>query len=108
MAKKTTPEDVTQNEIIAGAAAEQARRLEESSPSEKTMVRYRLPVNMADLDEAIFVAVNGESYRIKRGEWVEIPDYIAEVLDRQQEADLAYERRLQHLVDNPMVTEVKA
>ena len=37
----------------------------------------------------VFVAVNGKSYQIKRGETVMVPDFVAEVLDRSVAQDQA-------------------
>ncbi len=55
----------------------------------KTMVTVKLPrINPRDPD--LYVAVNGEAYLIKRGESVQVPDYIKEVIDHSDEmANLA-------------------
>lgn len=37
-------------------------------------------------DDTVFVAVNGENYLIKRGEEVEVPDYIAFALKTSRNA----------------------
>lgn len=37
----------------------------------------------------VFVAVNGKSFQIKRGEKVMVPDYVAEVLERSMNQDAA-------------------
>lgn len=43
-------------------------------------------------DPALFVGVNGETYLIKRGEYVEVPEYVAEVVSHSEtEARLADE-----------------
>lgn len=54
------------------------------------MVKIRLPVTRGD-DAEVYVSINDESWLIKRGVTVEVPDYVAEVLERsqaQQDANL--------------------
>lgn len=48
------------------------------------MVKIRIPRTKAD-QEDVFVSVNMETFIIKRGVEVEVPDYVAEVLQHQEE-----------------------
>ena len=48
------------------------------------MVKIRIPRTKAD-QEDVFVSVNMETFLIKRGVEVEVPDYVAEVLQHQEE-----------------------
>ena len=48
------------------------------------MVKVRIPRTRAD-EEDVFVSVNMETFLIKRGVEVEVPDYVAEVLRHQEE-----------------------
>lgn len=48
------------------------------------MVKIKLPLTRAEKEDA-YVAVNGKSYLIKRGETVEVPDFVAEVLQHKEE-----------------------
>ena len=48
------------------------------------MVKVRIPRTKAD-QEDVFVSVNMETFIIKRGVEVEVPDYVAEVLRHQEE-----------------------
>lgn len=50
----------------------------------KKMVKIRIPRTKAD-QEDVFVSVNMETYLIKRGVEVEVPDYVAEVIRHQEE-----------------------
>ena len=50
----------------------------------RKMVRVRIPRTKAD-EEDVFVSVNLETFLIKRGVEVEVPDYVAEVLMHQEE-----------------------
>ena len=50
----------------------------------KKMVKIRIPRTKAD-EEDVFVSVNMETFLIKRGVEVEVPDYVAEVLTHQEE-----------------------
>ena len=47
-------------------------------------VKIKLPLTRAEKDDK-YVAVNGKSYLIKRGVEVEVPDFVAEVLQHQEE-----------------------
>lgn len=51
--------------------------------TEKT-VKIKLPLTRTEKDD-VYVAVNGKSYQIKRGEAVEVPGYVAEVLQHKEE-----------------------
>ena len=55
--------------------------------AEKNMVRIKLFRDNQNYSGEVFVAVNGESYLIQRGVTVEVPDYIAEVLETSQRED---------------------
>lgn len=50
----------------------------------KKMVTIRIPRTKAD-EEDVFVSVNMETFLIKRGVEVEVPDYVAEVLRHKEE-----------------------
>ncbi len=50
----------------------------------KKMVKIRIPRTKAD-QEDVFVSVNMETFIIKRGVEVEVPDYVAEVIRHQEE-----------------------
>lgn len=48
------------------------------------MVKIKLPLTRSEKDDE-YVAVNGKSYLIKRGVTVEVPDFVAEVLQHKEE-----------------------
>ena len=50
----------------------------------KKMVKIKIPRTKAD-QEDVFVSVNMETFIVKRGVYVEVPDYVAEVLEHQEE-----------------------
>lgn len=50
----------------------------------KKMVKIKIPRTKAD-QEDVFVSVNMETFLIKRGVEVGVPDYVAEVLQHQEE-----------------------
>lgn len=54
---------------------------------EKKMVKIRLFKDNQNYTGDVFVSVNGENYLIKRGVTVDVPDYIAEVLESSQRVD---------------------
>jgi hypothetical protein len=47
-------------------------------------VRIKLPLTRTEKED-VYVCVNGMSYQIKRGETVEVPEYVAEVLQHKEE-----------------------
>ena len=51
-------------------------------------VKIRLFKDNQNYTGDVFVSVNGENYLIKRGITVEVPDYIAEVLENSQKEDV--------------------
>ena len=51
---------------------------------EQKMVKIRIPRTKAD-EEDVFVSVNNYTCVIKRGVEVEVPDFVAEVLQHHQE-----------------------
>ena len=52
--------------------------------AKQKMVKVRIPRTKAD-QEDVFVSVNLNTYAIKRGVEVEVPDFVAEVLRHQEE-----------------------
>ena len=48
------------------------------------MVKIKLPLTRTEKED-VYVAVNGKTFQIKRGEAVEVPEYVKEVLDHQEE-----------------------
>jgi hypothetical protein len=50
----------------------------------KKTVKIKLPLTRTEKDD-VYVAVNGKSYLIKRGETVEVPSCVAEVLQHKEE-----------------------
>lgn len=60
------------------------KKAEASAETGPKMVKIRIPRTKAD-EEDVFVSVNLRTYQIKRGEEVEVPDFVAEVLRHQEE-----------------------
>ena len=56
------------------------------------MVPIKIEKNKNERDD-VFVCVNGKNFQIKRGEVVEVPEYVCEVLENMKKMDeLAIER----------------
>lgn len=47
-------------------------------------VKIKLPLTRSEKED-VYVCVNGESYLIKRGETVEVPEYVKEVIEHREE-----------------------
>lgn len=67
-------ETVTEENIAPAAPVEEGPK----------MVKVRIPRTKKD-EEDVFVSVNLNTYIIKRGVEVEVPDFVAEVLTHQEE-----------------------
>ena len=50
-------------------------------------VRVKVPYDKWDENDK-FVGVNGEVFQLKRGEYVEVPDYVAEALENGEKEDM--------------------
>lgn len=57
---------------------------ETTAKQNRKMVKIRIP-RTAKNQEDVFVSVNMETFLIKRGCDVEVPDYVAQVLRNQEE-----------------------
>lgn len=71
-----------------GAEPEKAEMVVLPEP-EPEMVKIKLFKDGGKYSEPVFVAVNGRRWIVPRGVEVEIPDYVAEVLERSMEQDQA-------------------
>ena len=56
---------------------------EKAAPKKPKMVKIKLPLTRYEKDD-VYVAINGKSYLIKRGEPVEVPEAVVEVLDNKE------------------------
>lgn len=57
------------------------------------MVKVRVPRDKSRKEDSIFVSVNEKTYQVKVGEWVEVPESVAEVIQTSIDAmDEAYEK----------------
>lgn len=54
-------------------------------PEGTQMVKVRVPRVPGHKRPCIYVSVNDYTYAIKFNEWVEVPDFIAKVLEERQE-----------------------
>jgi hypothetical protein len=65
-------------------AAKKNENTEEIEMTAPKMVKVRIPRTRKD-EEDVFVSVNLNTYLIKRGVEVDVPDFVAEVLRHQEE-----------------------
>lgn len=74
-------------EVVKKAAEENLAPNHTANPeeTEPKKVKIKLFKDNDRYKDDVFVSVNGESYQIQRGVEVEVPDYIAEVLDHAAE-----------------------
>ena len=80
-------------DIIAQAKAketlEAAKETAPAAPKPNDLVPIRLFKDNDKYKDDVFVAVNGRSFQIKRGETVMVPDYVAAVLEQSMAQDMA-------------------
>ena len=60
-----------------------------AAPKPNDLVPIRLFKDNGKYKDDVFVAVNGRSFQIKRGETVQVPAYVAEVLEQSMAQDNA-------------------
>ena len=58
-----------------------------SNPLKEEMVRIKLIKDSGKYKDDLFVSRNGKNMIIKRGEWVEVPKGIAEIIDNMERQD---------------------
>ena len=79
--------------IVAQAKAketlEAAKETAPAAPKPNDLVPIRLFKDNDKYKDDVFVAVNGRSFQIKRGETVQVPAYVAEVLEQSMAQDNA-------------------
>ena len=74
--------------------------VKETKTNEVKMVTINLPLSRTEKDD-VYVAVNGDSFLIKRGVDVEVPDYVFEVLKHKEDMlmkAIAFEQKAQSKV----------
>lgn len=59
---------------------------EEVNAPETKKVKIKLPVLRGQKDQSVFVGVNDETYQIIRGQEVEVPEYVAEIIRNSERA----------------------
>lgn len=91
-----TAEDILENakaeanKIIAEAKAEaEVLKNESSNQNPEELVPVRLFKDNYKYKDDVFVAVNGRSFQIRRGQTVMVPAYVAEVLEQSMAQDNA-------------------
>ena len=57
---------------------------EATAPAKEKMVKIKLPLSKAEKDD-VPVGVNGRTWLIKRGVYVDVPECVAEVLQHSEE-----------------------
>ena len=62
-------------------------------------VSIRLPIIPGEAADK-YVSVNGRSFLIKRGETVEVPEYVAVVLRESEDQNIYAERMIRKLISN--------
>ena len=79
--KKENPVVETDTTIVN----ESSEAVEAKTPEVKK-VKIKLPVLRGQKDQSVFVGVNDETYQIIRGQEVEVPEYVAEIIKNSERA----------------------
>lgn len=61
----------------------EVKETKKETVEKEKMVKIKIPRNRKD-EEDVFVSVNERTWLIKRGEYVEVPECVKEVLDHQE------------------------
>lgn len=112
---------VAEAQAKAKETLEAAKETAPAAPKPNDLVPIRLFKDNDKYKDDVFVAVNGRSFQIKRGETVQVPAYVAEVLEQSMAQDnatanlIAREQRLrcrgqgpQHLTEQAHRETLKA
>lgn len=94
LAEETRENAEAEAQAIIEKAKEEAAAIAEPSLAapkrrEDNLVPIRLFKDGDKYKDDVFVAVNGRSWQIRRGETVMVPDYVAEVLEQSMAQDTA-------------------
>lgn len=68
---------------------------------EEKLVRIQLFKDNDRYKDDVFVAVNGRSFQIRRGVPVDVPEYVAEVLERSIRQDNETAAMLERMAEKP-------
>ena len=82
MGEVTPPPMLSKEAIMATETT--AKTAEKTTANKPKTVKLKLPLTRTEKDD-VYVQVNGKSYLIKRGETVEVPASVAEVLQHKEE-----------------------
>ena len=80
---------VAEAQAKAKETLEAAKETAPAAPKPNNLVPIRLFKDGDKYKDDVFVAVNGRSWQIRRGETVMVPDYVAEVLEQSMAQDTA-------------------
>ena len=80
-------------------APEAVEAMAAANPAEE-LVTIRLFKDDDRYSDDVFVAVNGRRFQIRRGEEVQVPRYVKDVLDHSQKQDLHTARMMEKLVQD--------
>ena len=80
---------VAEAQAKAKETLEAAKETAPAAPTPNDLVPIRLFKDNDKYQDDVFVAVNGRSFQIKRGETVQVPAYVAEVLEQSMAQDNA-------------------
>lgn len=80
---------VAEAQAKAKETLEAAKETAPAAPKPNDLVPIRLFKDSDKYKDDVFVAVNGRSFQIKRGETAQVPAYVAEVLEQSMAQDNA-------------------
>lgn len=80
MAKVNTTETLTMNKAMTQEEIDNLTKKTGEILSQQKKIKIKLPL-INPKDDVVEVGINGYVYRIKRGESVEVPESVAEVLE---------------------------
>lgn len=102
----TDPEKMAETE--ENTEKKSTRKKETSKNARETkMVKVKLFKDNGNYKDDVFVGVNGENYQIQRGKEVEVPWYVAEVLEHSERMDNETDQKIAEIVENAAEKESK-
>lgn len=91
--KKTEEEPKIAEETVSAAVKGSVKVKKED------YVKIKLPKERRGEDNYIIVSVNCKSYKIMKGVWVEVPKFVAEVIENAENAEMEAEKFIENNAD---------
>lgn len=92
--------EIQETEVKVAEATVSAAVKSSVNVKKEDYVKIKLPKERRGEDNYIIVSVNCKSYKIMKGVWVEVPKFVAEVIENAETAEMEAEKFIENNVEN--------